>query len=191
MDQIAKGHRSLVYLTTFKGKKAIKKTERKDTQAINRIQNEIFWLKKLNKSKIGPKLYAFKDDYFICEYISGKRIIDFFENYENLKKVIILILKQCRILDKLRVDKKEMSNPYKHIIVNRNKPVMIDFERAKISLKPQNVTAFFHFLTSKKIASILERKNIKIDKERIKELSKKYKRSYSDKDFKQLIKEIN
>ena len=50
-DILAKGHRSVVYLIEFNGKKAVKKVEKINICAINRIQNEIFWLNKLNKYK--------------------------------------------------------------------------------------------------------------------------------------------
>ncbi len=185
---LAKGHRSIVYLTEYKGRKAVKKTEKEDIGAINRIQNEIFWLKKLNKYKLGPKLYSIGKDYFICEYLDGERIIDYLKGSKNPKKTILEILKQCRIMDKLNVDKKEMSNPYKHIIVTKNKAIMIDFERAKFSLRPQNVTAFFHFLTSERICRILKEKGFLVEKEKTLGLLREYKKSYSDKDFNNLLK---
>jgi|SRR3989344_6178164 len=190
LKQIAKGHRSVVYLTNYNGKKAIKKVEKENISAINRIQNEITWLKKLNKYDITPKFYTFGKNYFICEYITGKRIISYLENSKKPIKVIKEILKQCRILDKLHIDKKEMSNPYKHIIIRRNKPIMIDFERAKFSLKPSNVTAFFSFLTSGKILTILNKKKIDINKYELKLLLQKYKKSYFDNDFEELINNI-
>ena len=187
LKQIAKGHRSIVYLTKFKGKKAIKKIEKEDISAVNRIQNEIYWLKKLSKYKITPKFYSSGKNYFICEYISGERIISYLENCKNPLKIIKEILKQCRTLDKLQIEKKEMSNPYKHILIRRNKSIMIDFERAKFSLKPSNVTAFFSFLTSGKILTILNKKGISIEQKKIKPLLQKYKKSYSDRDFEELL----
>ena len=189
-DILAKGHRSVVYLIEFNGKKAVKKVEKINICAINRIQNEIFWLNKLNKYKIGPRLYSSGQNYFICGYIDGKRIIDYFKESENPKKIILDVLKQCRTMDKLKIDKKEMSNPYKHIIINKNKAIMIDFERAKFSLKPSNVTAFFQFLTSKKVYSILEKKGIFINKDKVIDLLRNYKTNYSEKDFNNLIKKI-
>ena len=90
-------------------------------------------------------------------------------------------------MDKLKVDKKEMTNPYKHIIIRRYKPVMIDFERAKFSLKPSNVTAFFSFLTSGNIAKILNKKCIILDKEKLRPLLQKYKKTYTDKNFNNLL----
>jgi putative serine/threonine protein kinase len=160
LKELAKGKRSVVYLCKFNGKLAVKKIEKENIQAVNRINNEIFWLKKLNKFKIGPKLYSFKKNYFICEYIKGKNIIPYMESEKNPKKVILEVLRQCRILDNLRADKKEMTNPYKHIIIRKNKPTLIDFERTRFSEKPQNVTAFFQFLTSSRIDKILAKKYV-------------------------------
>lgn len=190
MQKLAKGHRSIVYLVNYNGKKAAKKIERADIYAVNRIKNESEWLRKLNKYKIAPKLYFSEDNYLICEYVSGKRITDFLKSSKNPYLVIILILKQCRTLDKLNIDKKEMSNPYKHIIIRKNKPVMIDFERSRFSLRPQNVTAFFTFLTSKKIKDILIKKGVIVYRESLIDLLKKYKRTYSEEDFEKLIKMI-
>ena len=167
MEEIlAKGHRGVVYLVKYKGKKAVKKVEKSDSSALNRIQNEVFWLKKLNECGIGPKLYFSERNYFICEFVKGKRIIDFLKESRNPGKIILNVLKQCRVIDEMKADKKEMSNPYKHILVKKNKAVMIDFERMKYSLKPQNVTGVFHFLTSKKVYSILKEKGIFIDKDK-------------------------
>jgi len=188
--QIAKGKRGIIFKTKFKGEQAIKKIERKDTQAINRINNEVYWLKKLNKYKIGPKLYSYKNNYFICEFIKGKNIIPFLKLSKNPLKIILNILNQCRILDKLKIDKKEMTNPYKHIIIRKSKPIFIDFERTRVSEKPKNTTSFFQFLTSKKIQDILNQKNISINKEEIKPLLKKYKNSFSEEDFNNLIEQI-
>ena len=191
IKQIAKGHRSVVYLTKFKNKKVVKKVEKENIYAINRINNEVYWLKKLSKLKICPKLYSFGNNYLIEEFIDGDRIISYLENIDNPLKIIIEILEQCRILDKLNIDKKEMTNPYKHIIVRKNKPIMIDFERAKFSLKPSNVTCFFSFLTSGKISNILKEKKISFDKEKLKLLLQNYKKSYSNEDFSKLIVFIN
>ena len=190
LKQIAKGHRGIVYLCTYKNKKAVKKVEKDDILTVNRTQNEVFWLKKLNKYKIGPKLYFSENNYLIEEYIEGKRIIDYLKNSKNPIRIILEVLRQCRIMDKLKIDKKEMTNPYKHIIINK-KVVMIDFERARFSLKPSNVTAFFSFLTSQKISKILNEKNINVNKENLKLLLQKYKKSYTEKDFENLIRLFN
>ena len=190
MQHIAEGKRGIVYLCIHRGKKAVKKVEKENNYAINIIQNEISWLKKLNRYKIGPKIYSSRKNYFVCEYVDGERIIPYIEKSKKPLEIIKKILKQCKTLDDLKVDKKEMNNPYKHIIVRKNQPIMIDFERARFSLKPSNVTGFFSFLTAGKIMKILDKKGIILDREKLKPLLQKYKKSYSDKYFRNLLRLI-
>ena len=64
----AKGKRSNVYLVEINKKPYIIKQESTKNKK-GHIKNEIFWLKKLNKYGIGPKLKKAGEDYFICELI--------------------------------------------------------------------------------------------------------------------------
>jgi len=157
------------------------KVERQDSKAINRINNEANWLKVLNKHHIGPKLYFSKNNLIITKYIKGPRILDFFKHASQKDKSNITkeILRQCRILDKLHIDKLEMHHPIKHIIIPKNKkPVMIDFERSKYSLKPKNITQFTQFLP---------KLGFNINKEKLKKVLKGYKKDYSEKNYKKIL----
>ena len=173
MQLLAKGKRGITYLDTCHDKRIVIKKENKNSGAINRIQNEIFWLKRLNKYNIGPKLVWHKKDSFAIEYIKGT----LFENYiktHNWKKVSLDVLKQCRILDELKVNKMEMQNPYKHIIIKNHKPILIDFERCKINLYPKNVTQFCQYLM---------KLNLIKDKKKLIKLLEKYKKDFSENKF--------
>jgi len=189
-EYLAKGKRSIVYKGIFKGKKAVLKIINKNAPP-NIIKNETKWLKKLEKYKICPKLYKEGKNYMICEFVKGKKIMDWIEehNKKEIKNIIQEILKQCRILDKLKVNKKELQRPVKHILVGKTAK-MIDFERSKETEHPKNVTQFCQFLTSKNMKRILEEKGIKIKKDELIPLLKKYKRNQNEKNFKNLIKKI-
>jgi len=80
-----------------------------------------------------------------------------------VNKIIKNILEQCRIMDKLKINKKEFHKPIKHIIVYKNKPVMIDFERCYYAEKPKNVTQFCQFISSGVVMELLEKKAIKFE----------------------------
>src|SRR3989344_81877 len=96
----AKGKRTEVY----KVFNFIIKIKRKESDAVASIKNEGTWLKKLNKYGIGPRLYYFNDNFLICRFIKGDRILDYFKKRRNNeKKVVGEVLRQCRILDKLKV----------------------------------------------------------------------------------------
>ena len=125
----AAGKRSLVYL---EDKVIVKKAHPKST-AVNRMNNEAYWLSMLNKHKIGPRLLHASENEIRLEFIEGTRIVDWIKENKkpNIKQVLIKILKQCRTLDKLHVNKYELTNPYKHIIIRNNEPIMIDFARCR------------------------------------------------------------
>jgi len=184
----ARGKRSIVYIGIFQGKKAIMKVIRKSAP-LNAIKNEAKWLKKLEKYKIGPKLYKSGENYIICEFLDGELIIPWLKkhNKKEIKDIIKKILKQCRQLDKLNVNKKELQRPVKHIIINKN-PKMIDFERCKETRNPKNVTQFCQFLTSSNIENILKEKNIIIPKKKIIPILKKYKKEQNEKNFRNILK---
>ena len=155
MEYLAKGKRSKVYLDNGR---VVKVTNEYSAQ------NEAYWLKKLNKYKIGPKFYSSTKTEVVMEYIEGTRIIDYLIESSKSKclKIIKDCLKQCETLDKLKVNKKELTYPYKHIIVRKDKAVFIDFERCKITERVKNVNQFKAFLESKKIKDILEEKGIEL-----------------------------
>ncbi len=168
-----KGHRGKIYTGKFKNKKIAIKKQRNDIKT-NTIENEINFLKKLNKIKIGPKLLFNSKSYFGYNFIYGKFIEQYFEkeNKKKILKVINNIIDKCFILDKLLINKEEMHNPFKHIIINKNIK-LIDFERCSYTNKPKNVTQFCQYLC--KFKKILENKKIRFNIENVRKAAKAYK----------------
>lgn len=186
---LTKGHRGLLFTGLYKNKKITIKTKNPDSTAIGRIENEANWLKKLNKYKIGPKLLFFDKDYFVYLYIDGDFIIDYFKKSGKNKigKILKKIFNQMFILDKLKIDKEEMHHPVKHIIVNKNKAYLIDFERTHHAKKPKNITQFCQFLIGGYILEILKSKKIYINKNKVIQLTKIYKKKQTFKNFKRIL----
>lgn len=189
---LAKGHRGVLFTGIYKNKKIAVKTKNPQSTAVGRIQNEAKWLKKLNKYKIGPKLLLVENDYFAYAYIDGIFILDFFKksNKQPIKKILKNILNQMYVLDKLKIDKEEMHHPLKHVIVSKNKPYLIDFERTHHAQNPKNVTQFCQFLMSGYASGILDKKKIKIDKEKIINLAKIYKINQTLQNFRNIVQVI-
>lgn len=183
---LAKGHRAIVYTAYLNKKKVAVKVERRDITAKGRIENEANWLKILNEYDIGPKLIKSSKEYLVYEFVEGKRILDWLKEAKNVKKILKEIFNQCRILDKLHVDKLEMHHPIKHILIDKS-AVMIDFERCKKSEKPKNVTGFSQFLMSKPVSDILRKGEIIINKDKLICLLKAYKKGQTDKDFMKIL----
>ena len=182
-----KGHRGILYIGDYKKKKVVIKTERKDSDAIGRIENEINYLKILNAKGIGPKLYFYdkKLTYFVYQHIDGEFFPIWLEhaakkNKALIKKIIKNVFIQCFRMDKIKANKEEMHHPYKHIIIDKNKkPIMVDFERCHKSIEPKNVTQFSTYMISDFMVNLLKDKGIKVNKEKMIKAAKAYKKKMS------------
>ncbi len=145
IQKFAEGFRGIIYSGRYKNKKIAIKVQRDDvnTETVNKESKII---QKINKRGIGPKFLFSGNNYFVYEFVEGELIENYLKKQDGNGKYIFLnVLKQCRILDKLKISKEEMTNPYKHIIIGK-KIVLIDFERAHYDSEPQNVTQFCQYL---------------------------------------------
>jgi len=178
--------------THFAKKEIVKvgiKVKRKESTALQRMENEAKWLKVLNKKGIGPHFLFSGEGYLVYEFVEGKFILDWIknENKKEILKVLVNVLEQCYILDQLGVNKEEMHHPLKHVVVDKfNVPVLLDFERCNRSEKVKNVTQFVEFIS--RMRDELEGKNIKINKIELRENAKEYKREISKESFKEIIR---
>ncbi|MFH1682793.1 MAG: hypothetical protein ABIA37_03270, partial [Candidatus Woesearchaeota archaeon] len=162
------------YLAKLGKIKVAIKVKRKESFAVDRIRNEVEWLKLLNQEGIGPQLLFSGENFMVYQFIEGEFILDFMsKNKENKKKVnnvLIDVLKQCLKMDQLGVNKEEMHHPYKHIITTTDslgdKPILIDFERCYSTDNPHNVTQFGDFLLGSGL----------VDKEKMIKLLREYKK---------------
>lgn len=184
-----KGHRGILFKGKWNNKKVVIKAQNPASKAVGRIQNEAFWIKRLNKKGIGPKLCFSTKDYFVYRYIPGLFILDYLKKMKKnkktekmIKRIIKNIFHQIYILDSMYIDKEEMHHPLKHIIINpQNKPVMVDFERCHNVKKPKNITQFCQFLRSRAVRNILKNIGVWYDRgigynpRRLMELAKEYK----------------
>ncbi len=186
LKYLASGKRSVVFLASLGKKKVVLKVEKPGIAAKHPLKREAKILKTINKYKIGPKLIKEGENFIVMEYIKGLPIVEFFKKSKKKKilSVIKNVLEQCRILDKLKLNKLEMHRPIKHIIINK-KVTMIDFERTYKTKKPKNVTQFCQFLMQH--AKLLKEKGISIDKQKLIPLLKKYKEKQTDANFKKIV----
>jgi predicted Ser/Thr protein kinase len=161
LEVIAQGKRGIVFKATYKDKPVAIKIPRPSSDAPNTMGLEATYLKKVNKLGIGPKLILADEHYVVMEFIDGVRIGEFLANVTTTPQSIItvlnLVLEQLFTLDAAGINKYELTNPYKHIIITtekttgEEKPVLIDFERARHAAKPKNITQFVEYLKSKPV----------------------------------------
>ena len=177
-------------------KKLIKvaiKTKRKESQAVERISNEIKWLRIINKHHLGPHLLFYGQNYFVYEFVEGEFILDWIAKNKKtnpktntstntkikITKMLTAVLKQCFLLDQLKINKEEMHRPLKHIVINnQDQPVLLDFERTAKTKSPKNVTQFIEFMVRLQF----------LKREKALPLLKEYKPNINQKNLEKIIK---
>ncbi len=204
----AKGKRGFVSTATIpaemNNKKVLIKEKNPESDA-NTIANEAEMLRILNKKGIGPEYihYDKKNNQLIREFIDGPRIDEFLKECTLIeaKTIIKQVLKQCLIMDELGINKFEMTNPYKHILIKKEtkkknskkiKAVMIDFERCKFTKKPKNITQFCQYLAKPQIHDMIKEKGLDYDVDELRRLAADYKKQgFNKKIYKKIINIFN
>lgn len=178
---LAKGKRGIVYKASYKKKPCVVKVNNTKSKVDCTIDKEAKWLSYVNKLGIGPKLYYSDGAVVVMEYIEGILILDYLnDSSKNIKRVILDLLDQMHLLDKKNIVKLEMTRPLKHIIVRKDMPILLDFERTRFSETPANVTQFLQFLSSGRFS-------LNLDKNKIIKLGRSYKENYNLKDIKDYL----
>jgi release factor glutamine methyltransferase len=201
----ARGKRGVIYTATQDKSKLVKthltskkniikvaiKTSRADSGAINRIQTEVNWLKILNKENIGPRFLFHDKNYLVYLFVEGIFILDWVKehNKDEIKQVLMNLLNQCYIMDKMGVNKEEMHHPLKHVIVTKeNQPILLDFERCSRTINPKNVTQFIEFIC--RLKGELDSKGFNIKIEQLRGLALSYKSGMSSSFIEKVISNI-
>ncbi len=165
-----RGKHSIVFV---EGERAIKKF--RPGFELN-FGKEVYFLKKLQQCNFVPRLYCWDEDKLeiAMEFIEGKLIRDVALEPPVIKKCF----NACRTLDTLGIQKEEMHRPDRHIIIRDDTPYFVDFERARETEKPSNVTQFAVY-TAKRLGVCLEQ---------IRELLSRYKLTYGERDFVEILR---
>ncbi len=185
IEPLAKGKRGIVFKAKWHDRWIAIKLLNPLSKAQHTLQKEASWLKKLNTLKIGPTLYLATPNYIIMNFISGKPIRTWLPraSRKNVVRILRTILAQCHLLDNAGIIKEEMHRPYKHIIISKGVPKLIDFERAHYSQEPKNVTQFCQYIAN--TSSELTAKEIHITPEKIREAAHAY--AHDRKKYKQIL----
>jgi predicted Ser/Thr protein kinase len=186
MEVLAKGKRGITYLERRDGRDLVVKRKHPDSDALGTISTEARFLRLLNDYDIGPELIAVEEDAVVMEYIDGATLHEYIAGHEldAVRAMLRSVFDQLRTMDELGVNKGEMHHPHKHVIVD-DEPVLIDFERCRKTETPQNVTQFCQFMLN--TADVLHEKGFKYDEEDVICVAQRYKDSYSDAAYQEIL----
>ena len=169
--KIAKGHSSEVFLVKKARKNFALKIEKVKSTRKDMAEREVENLKKANSVGVGPLLYAFDLErrIILMEYIKGKTFSKWLfglkkneTNKKKLKKFTEELLLQAEKMDKIGLDHGQLAGRGVNILVRKNLPVIVDFEKASQKRKCHNKTVLQSFLfknphsaVTKKVKEIL------------------------------------
>lgn len=189
----SKGKRGIVFTGKYRGRIVVVKTVHPESKAINRIENEVAFLKRLEKYHIAPRVFFKGEDFFVMELIAGEFLIEYLQksSAKEVRVVLKKILEIMYLLDTLGINKGEMTRPLKHVLVRSDGEVtVLDFERATMSEAPQNVTQFCQFLTSRGLQRILTENGIAFDKTEFVNMTQNYKKDTSKRNFDRIVRKV-
>ena len=189
----SKGKRGLIYISEYQDKKFTIKTKNPESFANNTILREYENNKALNYYGVGPKIHYYneKEDYIIRDFVDGEPFFLWLEKTNNKQKILNVILdliEQCKRMDDAMINKLEMNHPHKDLLIEYDKPVIIDFERCKKTIKPKNITQLCQFISSSTMNLELRKKGVRLEKKRIIQLAENYKRENEKEKYLEKIK---
>ncbi|KAH9120591.1 hypothetical protein AeMF1_007320 [Aphanomyces euteiches] len=158
----------------------------------NSIDRESYWLRRLNRFRLGPTLVAAGPGFFICQFFTnGLNAVEFLSHPDTTQADVAWflrrILHQCFVLDVLGINKAEMTHPMRHIIVHDSSCSFVDFEKCVYGAQPRNVTQLCQFLSSPRIVAALSAKGHHLNVSQVREMAKKYKQTPGGQAFQALL----
>jgi len=158
-------------------------------------------LSMVNKLGVGPKLYGFKPDILVMEYLDGLGIGEWLVrnryNSALIRRVLKDLLSQCYRMDKVGIVHKELSSPEGHVIIDRRegRPYVVDFETVSYRSSKRNLTQIMSYLLFREgpVSEVVKRALSISDEDvkKVRELLKKYKFGDMDRAFESLLKILN
>lgn len=153
---LGKGHSAVVVLARhIKYGIVALKVRRTDSKRFS-MEWEARVLDKVQVTGFAPKLYGWSLNFLVREYIDGCTFEELLDRYrgnrDKVKAAFRSLLRAALAMDLAGVDLVEVSNPLKQVVYlccDPEKPFFIDFESARFSVKPLNVTKIVSFIVGR------------------------------------------
>jgi len=187
---LGKGYVGMVVLAKRNNDIVALKIRRIDSPRKN-MSNEAKLLKIVNRINIGPRFIKNSKNFLVMEYIDGEKIIDWVKKSETksdeIRSVINNVLRECYLLDYAGIDHGELSMIDKHVIIEKNKNTIIDFESSSVNRKTSNVSgAVQAIFIGSGLAKIIQKKIKLPTKMKIINLIRQYKKNPTLENFEKI-----
>jgi putative serine/threonine protein kinase len=115
-----------------------------------------------------PKVYEYGRNYIIMDYIIGRKLT----RNEDIN-IIIDLLNRAYHLEKVKIEHKELSRPWKNVIVSYDRTYILDYDSASIKERALNVQKILSALGYYEMAKQYSKGSLNLD-EVIKLLKSQY-----------------
>lgn len=181
LSVLGKGHVSVVVVVYVDRVRYALKIRRVDADRPN-MSREAEMLKMANTVGIGPRFHGATKNFILMEFVEGVNLPEWVKmvkgrgRRDRVRKVLRSILEDCWRLDRARLDHGELSRAPKHVIVEGDRPRIIDFESASTTRRATNVTSICQFLfIGSQVAESLTRILPSISRDTLIEALRRYK----------------
>lgn len=161
--QLSKGWTSYVYLVeNFRGETFVLKVLREKSNRKNMVQREAENLRLANSLGVGPKLVVAdtEKDIVMMEFIDGVPFSEWLGTTpakDALRNFIEALYSQAKKLDGLGLDHGQLAGRGRNILVRKDLPVIIDFEKASTKRKCHNMKVIESFLFRSKNSGVMRK----------------------------------
>lgn len=144
IKKISKGYTSEVFLVKEGAKRFALKLEKQKSPRQNMVEKEALNLMFVNSAGIGPRLECFDpaQHIVVMEYINGQTFDKWLFGKKPSKKIlsgfVIGLLEQGKTLDCIGISHGQLGGKGRNILVRKNRPVIIDFEKASTKRRCRN-----------------------------------------------------
>ncbi|EGG41716.1 putative serine/threonine protein kinase [Candidatus Nitrosarchaeum limnium SFB1] len=191
---LGKGYVGVVVLAKKKNDVIALKIRRLDSQR-SEMKSEADLLSIANTVSVGPKLYSVSKNFLVMEYLKGEKIEDWILSLKGvgsakkLKSVIRTVLEDCYRLDQIGFDHGELSSISKHVIVDKSRSTLIDFESSSVNRRVSNVTSVTQAIfIGSGIAKKVQRIYKIAQKQKIIDVLRTYKQEQTRENFDNILK---
>lgn len=190
---LGKGYVGVVVLSRIKNRLVAVKIRRTDASRTNMVKEAKF-LKIANKAGVGPLLLAMSKNFIIMEYLDGKKIGEWVNELKSkrdiklLKSIMQKILEDCYSLDVIGLDHGELSTISKHVVIEKSKTTIIDYESASTQRRVSNVTSATQAICIGSGISKIVRKIYRMpSKNKIIKILRSYKQEQNRQNFEKIL----
>lgn len=171
---LGKGYSSIIVLAGHRDHGIVAVKIRRLDSRRKTLEYEGMILDYLSPTGLAPYLYAWSRDFIVMEYVGCSDLVDYLYSIGEEERIRVLhrTLSSLYIVDLFGIDHTELNRPHGHLFWCGSTIKVIDWESARPSSKPHNLTMFASYIFIRRNILNMDEKEL----EHVKKLLRLYKK---------------